>query len=581
MAREEVMEAKEEGNKAFKAGDWSKAAQLYADALETVADTGLSDTKLQATLHSNRAAALLKAGDAAEAAMSCEAALALSFDDKPLRLKLHLRAGAALEKTGRATGAVAAYKAALVLDSNSTEAKAGIERAGPAAAAAAATAATTTTTATAPAAESPAAGPVVPPNVLKAKEAGNAAFKLGQFGDAVDHYSKALSLVKGSSMPAVEVMLLSNRAMAALKDGIPRRCVSDCDAALKIEPHNAKALLRRASAYEQLEKYTKAAGDYNHVCKQYPGHPQARKGFDRACRVARQLDPSWRPHMLPKLDVAVVAVQQQPQQQQQVRPSTVTTTSAAANSGSDKSASTSSVLPHTSAAAAAAVGADSPPPTPPAVGAVLELYGLSREDLNGKHADFCGVMTDSKGTIRWTVGVHGGSQMNIKPANLRKPTTAIATATATPTTTTTTTAAAPTAAPAAAAATNSVFVDNDKPVLSVPTAATESAVKPKATERSESTKDDAPSAKTVTPASPSIVPTKAHPKTHAAAAKPAVVDSDKGSYASLDRDQLVARLKAAELRVKALEKEARNEQAYMKVVVARAMEKCPEILARP
>jgi len=58
--------------------------------------------------------------------------------------------------------------------------------------------------------------------------------------------------------------LYSNRAACYFKMGDPRNCVSDCAAALQLAPHSPRPLLRRAQAYEQLEKFSDAYVDYRH-----------------------------------------------------------------------------------------------------------------------------------------------------------------------------------------------------------------------------------------------------------------------------------------------------------------------------
>lgn len=60
-------------------------------------------------------------------------------------------------------------------------------------------------------------------------------------------------------------ILYSNRAACYLKTGECTSAISDCTTALSLSPHNTKALLRRASAYEMKEKYMDAYVDYRHV----------------------------------------------------------------------------------------------------------------------------------------------------------------------------------------------------------------------------------------------------------------------------------------------------------------------------
>jgi Flp pilus assembly protein TadD len=100
----------------------------------------------------------------------------------------------------------------------------------------------------------------VPTAALELKERGNHAFKLGQYAQAVGDYSEALShLERTASDPAqataLRAVLLSNRAAAKLSAGADLSdCVADCTAALRCDPDNLKAYMRRAMASEQLEK---------------------------------------------------------------------------------------------------------------------------------------------------------------------------------------------------------------------------------------------------------------------------------------------------------------------------------------
>lgn len=48
--------------------------------------------------------------------------------------------------------------------------------------------------------------------------------------------------------------LFSNRASCHLKSGDPKACVEDCTSALDLNPNNVKTYLKRAQAYEMLEK---------------------------------------------------------------------------------------------------------------------------------------------------------------------------------------------------------------------------------------------------------------------------------------------------------------------------------------
>ncbi|KAF9932483.1 hypothetical protein FBU30_008056 [Linnemannia zychae] len=136
------------------------------------------------------------------------------------------------------------------------------------------------------------------------KEKGNEVFKLGQFGQAAEFYSRA-----AQSLPQGHILLIviqNNRAAALLKTGEYRETVSVCDmTVLQIQgpdgqgmhdvlPENAgvnlkdqmgKALMRRATAYENLEKYKEARDDWAKLKELDPGHRNAAEG-QRRCEKA-------------------------------------------------------------------------------------------------------------------------------------------------------------------------------------------------------------------------------------------------------------------------------------------------------
>ncbi|XP_048452066.1 sperm-associated antigen 1 [Rhincodon typus] len=107
----------------------------------------------------------------------------------------------------------------------------------------------------------------LPPAVAKLKSGGNELFKNGQFGDAVVKYTKAIAELfeSGVESPQELSILHSNRAACYLKEGNCTECIKDCTRALELQPFSVKPLLRRAMAYESLERYRQAYVDYKTV----------------------------------------------------------------------------------------------------------------------------------------------------------------------------------------------------------------------------------------------------------------------------------------------------------------------------
>ena len=60
--------------------------------------------------------------------------------------------------------------------------------------------------------------------------------------------------IEGSSNAAGLSVLYSNRAACLMKLGDCQGCIADCDSALTLCPNSPKPLLRRAMAFEALEK---------------------------------------------------------------------------------------------------------------------------------------------------------------------------------------------------------------------------------------------------------------------------------------------------------------------------------------
>ena len=83
------------------------------------------------------------------------------------------------------------------------------------------------------------------------KGLGNKAYSNKKHEEAIQHYTKALSIVPSA-------VFYSNRAACYANIGKPENVISDCNEALKLEPTYIKALNRRAVAAEQLGEKAEA-----------------------------------------------------------------------------------------------------------------------------------------------------------------------------------------------------------------------------------------------------------------------------------------------------------------------------------
>mmetsp|Transcript_5266 Transcript_5266/g.13253 ORF Transcript_5266/g.13253 Transcript_5266/m.13253 type:complete len:257 (-) Transcript_5266:127-897(-) len=94
----------------------------------------------------------------------------------------------------------------------------------------------------------------------KLKEAGNALYLAGSFEEGVAKYTEGIELLPPGT--PVAAFLYANRAACHMQTKNYSAVVSDCSAALKIDPKYAKALARRAAANEALDRLDSALEDY-------------------------------------------------------------------------------------------------------------------------------------------------------------------------------------------------------------------------------------------------------------------------------------------------------------------------------
>ncbi|GCB77410.1 hypothetical protein scyTo_0018467 [Scyliorhinus torazame] len=113
---------------------------------------------------------------------------------------------------------------------------------------------------------------------------------------------------KGTKTPEELSVVYSNRAACYLKIGNCSECIKDCTVSLELVPFVLKPLLRRAAAYEALERYSLAFVDYK-TAMQVDGSVQAAQdGMNRMRKVLMDKDgSSWRDDLPPMPSVPVSA----------------------------------------------------------------------------------------------------------------------------------------------------------------------------------------------------------------------------------------------------------------------------------
>ena len=126
---------------------------------------------------------------------------------------------------------------------------------------------------------------------MQLKADGNAAYAAGDFIRAAAAYSRSIEAdVEGCLRPH----LLANRAQARMHEERFAEALADCDAALALDAHNVKLLLRRAACHVALHDPNRARYDYAAALKLEPTcqlasdflrrHDTARRAKERAAQ---------------------------------------------------------------------------------------------------------------------------------------------------------------------------------------------------------------------------------------------------------------------------------------------------------
>ncbi|XP_011402495.1 PREDICTED: sperm-associated antigen 1-like [Amphimedon queenslandica] len=146
----------------------------------------------------------------------------------------------------------------------------------------------------------------LPPAVQKKKEEGNSFFKRGQYGDAVGCYTKCIQLLEKESGDHSQSLsiVLSNRAACHFKNGDCRGCINDATRSIELVPVNLKSFVRRAQAYETMEKYKEAYCDYQLALRIDSRVDQARLASSRISLLLRDAHGNnWRDFLPANSDI--------------------------------------------------------------------------------------------------------------------------------------------------------------------------------------------------------------------------------------------------------------------------------------
>ncbi|KAL5636390.1 hypothetical protein ACGC1H_000378 [Rhizoctonia solani] len=168
--------------------------------------------------------------------------------------------------------------------------------------------------------------PSVSADILSAvqmhRNKGTDAFKLGQYGAAIDSYTAALELLPEGNL--IRVPLLNNRAAARSKTGDASGAIDDCTVVLHVigddfDPAKelpipdvdlnaafVKALRRRAEMFESTEKWKRAREDWERLVKAggtWAGSKASSDGVQGVGRCKRMEDGGGAPVSKPRVPV--------------------------------------------------------------------------------------------------------------------------------------------------------------------------------------------------------------------------------------------------------------------------------------
>jgi stress-induced-phosphoprotein 1 len=96
------------------------------------------------------------------------------------------------------------------------------------------------------------------------KEEGDALFKKSQFETAINKYTEALNAASSQSSE-IALKIYGNRAACYKQLSDFDNTINDCTSVLEYREEDVKALMRRAQAYEAMERYRSALQDVRQV----------------------------------------------------------------------------------------------------------------------------------------------------------------------------------------------------------------------------------------------------------------------------------------------------------------------------
>lgn len=245
---------KEKGNDEFRKGDFAKAIENYTYATEM-------DPK-NPVYFTNRSMCYFKMGEHAKSLRDAEKSIKLNNN----WVKGYYRAGMAQVEMGQFKEAVKSLEQAAAME--------------PATAAYSEAAAD---------AKRRLMATMTKAEVTKFE--GNELFKSGEIDKALAKYERALTEVKPTDEKTKAIVsdIYANIAMCQQQRWDYSSVVESCTKCLEFAPQHVKALVRRAQAYESLEKYKAALADFDAASALSPELEIAYKGAVRLRGTLRKL----------------------------------------------------------------------------------------------------------------------------------------------------------------------------------------------------------------------------------------------------------------------------------------------------
>lgn len=253
-------EYKVKGNDAFKNKKYTEAIDWYTKAINVD-----PNCEAAAALYSNRAASHTGMGNHLEAIKDSDNCIRV----KPAWLKGHYRKGGALESLNRLDESLKAFEDALRTEPNNEEVQDKVN-----------------SLRTRIRERNERTKPAMVSKADEAKVIGNSFFSQGRYEQAMGFYARAIDLASQSS-PEELANYYANRAACRQQTHDYSGVVEDANAALKLIPNHVKALIRRAVAYEGLEKWQLALDDFNTANRLSPGMSNVSQGIVRCQRALR------------------------------------------------------------------------------------------------------------------------------------------------------------------------------------------------------------------------------------------------------------------------------------------------------